>query len=264
MSQMSKNSFKYQEREKILSEPLINGFLHLSCTTDSISGAQRVERNEGKWAKLGLKPIYVTSKVESKFEDRFQFNSKLLNAQYGCHKTHQKAWNDFLKTDSLIALITEDDAFPINCDEIIREIEIFSRDSSDPSIPKFLQLGHVIFPKLNFKKCVVATMKYIGSKRRTKTRYTRKLSYGTHCYLVNRRMAEFLVSFDPYGILGLDVILMNLADSEFGNNFEFRRLIFPVSLQERIDSSIPTNQEYKGRDFNELTVRERIACIAER
>ena len=235
----------------------------MTCTTDNSNGRKRIERNKNKWVNLGLTPIYVTSKLESAFNNRIKYSTSLLNGQFGCHQTHQRAWREFLKTNSMFILITEDDAFPINGDDLIKEIEIFAQFCSEDSAPKFLQLGHVIFPKLNFVKWIVALSKFIRIKKIYQGKYINTLSYGTHCYLINRSMAEFLITVNPYGILGLDTILINIANSELGRNFDFRRLIFPVCLQERLDSSIPSDQEHKGRGSQKLTFQEKIACLAE-
>ncbi len=237
--------------------------IHFCCTTDSDNGRKRVTRNRNFWSNLGLSPRYIATKIAISFDVLEVSRQGLALAQFGCYQTHREVWREFLATDFSVALVTEDDAFPIDQKELVSQIEKFTLESSKNSKKKLLQLGHVIFPAINPKKLFAGFFKYILMRRKRIQGYTENLSFGTHCYLINRDMAEFLATFEPNGILGLDVTLMALSRSELASDMDMKRLIYPVSLQERIDSSIPSHQEYKGRDIHKLTIREKLVCLGE-
>ena len=236
---------------------------HYSCTLENETGKRRRERNLSKWQAVGIPPEYVFGFNQKSSRHYSGHKNEIARAQFGCHQTHLFAWQHFLNSGSVYALITEDDAFPLNDCDLIQEISKLVVSEEFKESPCLIQLGHVIFSKFSFSILFISILKLIKNFKILRRGYTSSLSFGTHAYLINRAMAEFLVQFEPNGMLGLDILLINLSKSELGANIGFQKKVIPLVRQERIDSSIPTNQEYFGNLSGKLNLSEIISCVAE-
>lgn len=252
----------YEERSFCIKLRLV---LHLACTLDSPIGTSRRSRTQKIWAEENLSPIYVFGKPHIGEELIFDSPQKknLAAGQLGCYSTHKIAWNTFLETQEEFCLITEDDAILVNRNTFSTLLANLTQDYSSTEKPLLIQLGHVTFQNVGIKQFLLATIKFLRNPLSVCNGFTTRLSFGTHCYLINREMARFLSQFPPSGMLGLDVVLIHFSRSQLANDMVIQRRILPISIQERIDSSIPAVQDYKGRTDSRLTFREIISSISQ-
>lgn len=238
--------------------------MNLVCSLDNIPSKGRLQRIIPLWDSQGLTFTPVIGQLPNvlRFEG-LRDVEMLSRGQLGCYQTHLQAWSSFLLSKCDWCLVIEDDAIPLVNSQFKKRLDSLKKQYHKTEFPCFIQIGHVPFSRITSLKLIIALYKFIFKAPKLLRGYTSELSYGTHCYLINRSMASFLIEFSATGILGLDTIFIQLSKSPLAKNFVMKRRIFPLSLQERADSSIPADQEYKGRISNKLTIRERLSCISE-
>lgn len=243
--------------------------VHLAITTPNQIGHQRRSMHHADWLSVNLEPKYIYANLPKKIsEPKYLASNRLYQAQLSCTQTHRLAWKEFLSTDFEYCLITEDDASASDS-EFFHSLDSLIRDTVYRNKPVIVQLGAVVFARPALSKIMKSIANLFLSIRLMKIRfrprfvYTREFSYGTHCYLLNRLMAEVLCEIDDVGYIGLDAHLMAFLNHSLGKDIcdTFRRLV-PASFQRREDSNIPTSQEYLGRRTMKPTIWELIACFA--
>ena len=228
--------------------------MHLQITTKNIIGEARRSRTIDSWRRLGLEPTYVWTQNRA---TAFQYFSPELNSYIrgatGCINSHRAAWARFLESNNTYCLITEDDSIPEH--NLVFEIEQiesfgihFSELQTDSSIPKplIVQLGWFVFPKTSIWRVVSAIIHLVLIRGPIRHGYTRGFTFGTHCYLINREMAEFMSKALSSSILPLDVQLKNLSEYYIGSGINFLRPIQCFAHQERLDSLIMNQLDRSG------------------
>lgn len=236
--------------------------LHFSITTNNKVGAARRVLHTPDWESVNLPPTYIFADVP-KIQKSLLGRQSLFLTQLSCTQTHQVAWKKFLATSSKWLLVTEDDAC-VSDIAFFKNIESFPEKLPKEKSATIVQLGHVVFPKLTWKKLInsISNLSKMKSKQVPKV-FTNNFSYGTHCYLINREMADLLLEMDSAGHLGLDAHLMGFLNHELGHRCcSIYRKLIPASTQWRADSNQDATQEYFGRKSKKIKFTEYVASIA--
>ena len=180
-----------------------------------------------------------------------EFDSTHPNrAVAACWMSHLKVAQEFLKTDEAFALIFEDDA-ELNEDGFslingLRDQDLINIDC--------LQIGFNIFRGRITGRRWVATNRFfakfsqfkkllIGDKRDPNSTNTllgqlfisRSFETGTHCYLISRKLARLMLSYNVPVIVPADVALGELA---LVTNLNFYRATTSLCNQSVSPSSI--------------------------
>lgn len=236
-------------------------FGHYQITTMDEIGERRRLRTIEFWRELDLSPDYVDSENP---EIAYPFFSESLNRRMrgiaGCLNTHREAWKSFLESEYDLALITEDDAIPSV--KIGSEIDKIQRYLSGRSLstaptkmdainhfgrPSLIQLGWHLYPKLSFKQFLVAVYHLVKYRGPVTNGYVRGFSYATHCYLINREMAIFLLDKLSSEGLPIDIQFINFANFHVYSECNFLRSCQNYATQERLDSSIESAADLVDR-----------------
>lgn len=213
---------------------------------------------------------------------------KFLNGQYGCSRSHLKAWQLFLSSNQGLALILEDDAVVPNFDDLEREVQRIGQLRI--AGPLLVQMGWLELGRVGLARGLAAvwhSLRFRGPRARG---YVRGFSYGTHCYVVNRSMARYLVqivggvpeyqvSFKDGStdleqvsnpcLMPLDKFVMTTLRTQAFDDCVVVRSLHNYGFQEGLDSNITntTNSRLKtssgaGRHFKDR-LRVMIMALAE-
>lgn len=235
-----------------LDSTMNQSFYHYQITTMNEIGEKRRSKFLELWKELDLAPDYVDSKNR---ETAYPFFSESFNRQVrglaGCLNTHRKAWKLFLESEYDLALITEDDAVPsVKIGTEIEKIQSYlaNRPLSDLPItidaigqfgkPALIQLGWFPFPKVRFRQFIVALYHLVRYKGPVLNGYVRGYVFSTHCYLINREMATFLLDNVSSEGLPMDLQFMTVVNYYPYRECDILRSCQNYATQERLDSSI--------------------------
>ena len=225
---------------------------HLQITTENRVGAGRRERNSGYWAHLNLSPTFISQDFELKNSEFFDKNLKQrLTGIGGCIVTHREAWAKINLAGKGFYLITEDDSIPtdnfrnklveIEKDLSRLELDIYQKtvdEKIETPIPTLIQLGWSVNQRFSLKQLIVSIKHLIFYRGALANSYVRNFSYGTHCYLINKEMAQFLLENISSNSIPLDVQFILLSQNPNYASLRLFRSLENYSLQERADSNI--------------------------
>jgi GR25 family glycosyltransferase involved in LPS biosynthesis len=239
--------------------------LHLQITTDNETGFNRRARNLVSWQKVDLPPDYVhtvNNYVGFNFLDVKADNK--LRGILGCLMTHRAAWEKFLKSGIEWVLITEDDCVPdSNLSQEIFNIEaLFSEH--DITKPTIIQLAHFVTPVLTLSRLVACISHMIFFRGKVKDAYVTHLSYGTHCYLLNRPMAEFFLKHLTGSLIPIDDQMIAASKNPLYSDLFFLRRLKSLANQDLFESAIDqSNVTYSNTKNSKWQVKNMILSIAE-
>lgn len=233
-------------------------FGHYQITMMNEIGARRRAKFSALWKDLGLSPEFIhTDNIDTQypfFSDAF---NRHMTGVAGCLNTHRKAWESFLHSENDFALITEDDAIPSpkignEIDQVISYVLHQSNtvnsnadnSSEELSRPSLIQLGWFPFPKVRFRRFVVAAYHYLRYRGPVLNGYVRGYSFTVHCYLINREMATLLLEKITSEGLPIDLQLMTLSQYHIYQECLILRSCANYAVQERIDSSIDSEADW--------------------
>jgi GR25 family glycosyltransferase involved in LPS biosynthesis len=249
----------------------VNTILHLQISTENEVGHARRNRNLRFWLEMGIEPTIITTPTEM---DAWTFFSddlrRYIRGSKGCLVTHRAAWQKFLESGEELCLISEDDAIPeFDVKKQIYSLSQFLEmtvglELDEESKPILVQLGWHLFPRITFRQVLVSAFHFMKFHGPVKNGYTRGFSYGTHTYVLNRNMAEYISQTITSETIPLDVQLKTLSEFYIGSEILFVRANFNYSHQERLDSGIVniSAREYlKKQKF--LSLRECIQSLAD-
>jgi GR25 family glycosyltransferase involved in LPS biosynthesis len=225
---------------------------HLQITTKNSLGIGRRERNSGYWTNLHLSPHFVSQTFELKSAEFFDENLKQkISGIGGCIATHRKAWSKISSGNKGFYLITEDDSLPTgNFLDKLYEIERelfhveFNSDKKrvdekfESPVPILIQLGWSVNQRFSLKQLIASLKHLIIYRGAISNSYVRYFSYGTHCYLLNKEMAEFLLANISSTSIPLDVQFILLSQNPNYATLRLFRSLENYSFQERADSNI--------------------------
>ena len=224
----------------------------MQITTENTVGIGRRNRNSKKWVNLNLSPNFVSQNYDLEQAEYFDINlQQKLKGVGGCIATHRNAWSQICSLGEGFYLITEDDAVPsINFLQKIEEIANELRNEDVGSItlttiklhpkhlPTLIQLGWSVNRYFSTRQLMASIKHLIVFRGRAKNSYVRKFSYGTHCYLLNKEMAQFLLANISSYSIPLDVQFIMLSQNLDFASLCIVRTLENYSYQERIDSNI--------------------------
>jgi len=156
----------------------------------------------------------------------------------GCLDTHKEAWRKFLNEKEKFLLITEDDSVPCaGLDIELKDIlgRLIDKEAREPML---IQLGVLEPAPLTPKRSVVALKHIFQYKGKLSGKYVRKLSFGTHGYLINKPMAEFLLTTVSGSLIPIDDQFMHASRNSNFHSVYFQRRMFSLIDQDMLDSSI--------------------------
>lgn len=224
----------------------------MQITTENTVGIGRRNRNSEKWVELNLRPNFVSQNYDLEQAEYFDIDlQQKLKGVGGCIATHRNAWSQICSLGEGFYLITEDDAVPsTNFLKKIEEIANELRDGDVDSItlttlkfhPKYLptliQLGWSVNRHFSARQLLASIKHIIVFRGQIKNSYVRNFSYGTHCYLLNKEMAKFLLANISSYSIPLDVQFIMLSQNLDFASLCILRTLENYSFQERIDSNI--------------------------
>ena len=222
--------------------------VHFQITTENEVGLARRHRNIERWIQLNLPPTYISKGND--FIDLSFFNSALnrkLRGISGCLDTHRLAWHEFVKGDAEYLLITEDDSVPK--EGLEKELAVILNLIIVKGIqtPTLIQLGTSEPAGLTLKRTIVALKHGVQYKGSLFGPYVRHLSFGTHGYLLNKPMAEFLLNTISGSLVPIDIQFMLASRNPDFFPIIFQRRMLSLIDQEMLDSSIEVAVQKKWR-----------------
>jgi len=182
---------------------------------------------------------------------------KFLNGTYGCSRSHLKAWQLFLSTNHGSALVLEDDVVFPSLEDLESEIDRIKQLSID--IPMLVQLGWLELGRVGLARWLAAIWHALRFRGPRTQGFVRGFGFGTHCYLVKRSMARYLVQIvggvpDYEGtsldgamdavevakpsLLPLDKFIMTTLHTQAFDDCVVVRSLHNYALQEGWDSNI--------------------------
>jgi GR25 family glycosyltransferase involved in LPS biosynthesis len=239
--------------------------LHFQITTQNEIGLARRSRNINKWLKFGLEPTYISTNnefVSLTFLDS-SLNRKLRGIS-GCLDTHKEAWRKFLKKEERFLLITEDDSVPLT--GLDTELKTFlgqfvNRQAHEPML---IQLGVSEPAPLTPKRIVVALKHILQFRGKLSKKYVRNLSFGTHGYLVNKSMAEFLLTTISGSLIPIDDQFRHASRNPSFHLVYFQRRMISLIDQDALDSSIEISVRKNSINFkNKSKLVEILTALAD-
>jgi GR25 family glycosyltransferase involved in LPS biosynthesis len=158
----------------------------------------------------------------------------------GCWKSHVNSMRRIVASNVPFGLILEDDATlsPVVNDEFLSEmIEIMKRNQLD-----ILQLGFIEGPySTSFSsfragpiEFLMSLLKGRGTRDSSGVRFVLgEFRIGTHAYLVNERLAQFVSEITPGApLVPWDDYLGHLAETYIRGDIKIARLVKPIIYQE--------------------------------
>ena len=222
---------------------------HLQITTKNDIGEDRTSRTKVYWDNLTLQPKYVSTDATLEYIHGFSSDSlRKAMGVAGCLQTHRKAWEMISRFDGGVFLISEDDCIPaidftVKIDEIFKD-PFFQQThtgtvmSSKSNEAFLLQIGWTSNMKITLKRLTVYFYHLVKFRGPIKARFARHLAFGTHCYLLNPKMANFLLANISSNHIPIDLQFISLSKNPIYNHLKILRTIENLSSQEGIDSHI--------------------------
>jgi hypothetical protein len=224
--------------------------LHFQITTQNEIGLARRSRNINKWLEFGLNPTYVSTNndfVGLTFLDP-SLNKKLRGIS-GCLDTHTEAWRRFLNEEERFLLITEDDSVPLTGLDIELKAFLGHFLNKQADEPILIQIGVSEPAPLTPKRIAVALKHIVQYRGKLSDRYVRKLSFGTHGYLINKSMAEFLLTTISGSLIPIDDQFRHVSRNPNFQSLYFQRRMVSLIDQDALDSSIEISVRKKEPNY---------------
>lgn len=185
--------------------------------------------------KLGLVPKVVKAITPSDFvEDQFLVVNPAVEA---CWLSHQKALSEFLDSDSEFVLIFEDDveieSIRKSIDSLIKmttfnfdlyQVGFLSEGILNRTEIRIKNIQHSFFKILSKFSSYPILKSFLTNRMRIERSRMLPLGIvpadfqaGTHAYIANRKMAEFLLSVNQPFFLPADALLHIVAEVDYFN-----------------------------------------------